>query len=176
MFSGFAEKVSPSIAAGHFICLIQHADSLRGRRMRSAISAIFAAIVFGISVDTYGCSPMPMKYTKTQDGRFVPESGSNDYVFVGEILGEEKITAKSSASDKIITALRVRVLVSDTPRTTPGEVLNLHKFTMGGARCEHWGGESLTEQDMPIGVRVRVIARQLDIPFWEIRARFVRVE
>ncbi len=117
-----------------------------------------------------------MQYTTTADGQRVPISGPNDFVFTGQVVGEEKITAKSSSGDKVITSLRVRVINSDTTRTSPGEVFNIYQYTMGGSACEHWGGMSLTAQEMPIGAKVRVITPRLDIPFWELRARFLRAE
>lgn len=117
-----------------------------------------------------------MKYTKTPDGKAVPVSGPNDFVFTGEVIGEEIVTTKSSSGDRPITALRVRVISSDTARASAGQVLNIHRYTMGGAACDIWGGTSLTAQDMPIGAKVRVITPGLAIPSWELQGRFVRVE
>jgi hypothetical protein len=103
-------------------------------------------------------------------------------MFLGEVLGENTISATSSTGEKQVVALRVRVIESDNANTSPGDVHHIHKKVIGGKKCEYSGPEPLTTSDFPIGARIQVFAdaamlgTPIAIPVWDLRVRLYRVD
>lgn len=104
------------------------------------------------------------------------------YMFVGEVLGDSTITARSSTGEKQVAALRVRVVESENSNTSPGDVHQIHQGFIAGNRCEHWGPKPSTTSDFPIGAKIQVFADAavlgvpISIPAWDLRVRVFRVD
>jgi hypothetical protein len=111
---------------------------------------------------------------KLKDGPYglEPEQ-QNGYVFVGEVVGEELITAKSSKGDVHVVTLRVRVIDSSNQNTSPGTVHDVYQWTTDES-CGY-SPHPLTTSDFPVGTKIRVIADDFAIAAWELRYRVFRI-
>src|SRR5262245_62039635 len=138
-------------------------------RLRQVATATAVLMFAPLSL---ACSPAPMKLKAGPNG-LEPEG---KYVFVGQVVGEGPISAKSSKGNVRVTALRVRVIDSSNQHTSPGTVHHIYQWTMEGSGCEYRGPKPLTTADFPIGTKIRVIADDSAIPFWELRDRVLRVQ
>ena len=139
---------------------------------------LLAALSIGVAAvpafPARACSMLPPPpLVTTPDGRREPVHGARDYAIWGEVIGYEDLRLGQSQSP--FTAIRVRVLRTDTERARPGEEISFHVFTIIGADCS-WDGISLSPAKFPIGSRLRIVARGNRIAKWEADAALQRVE
>jgi hypothetical protein len=142
----------------------------------SAYIAVLLAVSMSFSSgrEVFACSPRRIDFSPFDRER-IPPFTSADYFFIGEVIGEVEVGERNISGQMSVTALQVRVLISQTSRARPGEILTTYKTTMGGKSCNESWAESLTIKDMPIGSKVRIVAPSLRISSWEVKNRIVRV-
>lgn len=115
----------------------------------------------------------PAEPVMKSDGRIELPFRDNDYAILAEVIGQ-KVIEHFGKSKLPVTAIRVRVIKSDTSRVNVRQELSFHLFTIADTSCG-MQGVSLTNDQYPLGSILRIIAKSNAIPKWEADARIKKV-
>ena len=135
---------------------------MRSSPITHVCRGLLIAVAMQLSTDALSCSVARTPPAKPlRDGKPAPIAQySYAYRFSAEVVGEAPVVVKSPEGPKTILALRVRVIESNTNRTTPGDGHHIHRTELRGPQCDRWP-VALALRDYPVGARVQVSADSL---------------